>query len=348
MSAPEKGVSRQIKEENLTVQIAITYGYIVVWIGLSALVILLNKYVLAYSGFPFPIALTLSHMAFCASLAFVLIKLGISDTAHMDSAMYIRSVLPIAALFAGTLWMGNAAYMYISVAFIQMIKALMPAAVYTSGIVFGTEKYSLSYALNMVVVTIGVAAASYGELNFNLIGVLFQGGSILTESTRLVLIQILLQQQGIKLNPITTLYYVAPACFMFLLLPFAFLELPTFLDPKAIWEFDPYLLLLSAASAFALNMAVFLLIGRSSALTMNIAGVIKDWLLIMLSVLMFGSPVSVLQLLGYGVAFGGVCWYNYLKYQAMNVSTKSASDKEREPLLNQSDVGGKMVGNARP
>ncbi len=38
----------------------------------------------------------------------------------------------------------------------------------------------------------------------------------------------------------------------------------------------------------ALNMAVFLLIGRSSALTMNVAGVIKDWLLILLSVILFG------------------------------------------------------------
>ena len=37
-----------------------------------------------------------------------------------------------------------------------------------------------------------------------------------------------------------------------------------------------------------MNMAVFLLIGRSSALTMNVAGVLKDWLLIMLSVVMFG------------------------------------------------------------
>ena len=37
----------------------------------------------------------------------------------------------------------------------------------------------------------------------------------------------------------------------------------------------------------ALNMAVFLLIGRTSALTMNIAGVVKDWLLIGLSVLIF-------------------------------------------------------------
>jgi hypothetical protein len=41
-------------------------------------------------------------------------------------------------------------------------------------------------------------------------------------------------------------------------------------------------------AAAALNMAVFLLIGKTSALTMNVAGVVKDWLLILLSVLMYG------------------------------------------------------------
>jgi hypothetical protein len=35
------------------------------------------------------------------------------------------------------------------------------------------------------------------------------------------------------------------------------------------------LLLGSASIAFALNMAVFLLIGKTSALTMNVAGVVK-------------------------------------------------------------------------
>lgn len=47
-----------------------------------------------------------------------------------------------------------------------------------------------------------------------------------------------------------------------------------------------------------LNMAVFLLIGKTSALTMNIAGVVKDWMLIGLSVWMFNSAVSGLNLLG--------------------------------------------------
>ncbi len=37
----------------------------------------------------------------------------------------------------------------------------------------------------------------------------------------------------------------------------------------------------------ALNMSVFLLIGKTSALTMNVAGVIKDWILIGLSVLLY-------------------------------------------------------------
>ncbi len=57
---------------------------------------------------------------------------------------------------------------------------------------------------NMVVVTLGVAIASYGELNFHVLGVMLQLLSVCTESTRLTLVQILLQRRGLSLNPITT------------------------------------------------------------------------------------------------------------------------------------------------
>lgn len=85
-------------------------------------------------------------------------------------------------------------------------------------------------------------------------------------------------------------------------------------------------------SLAALNMSVFLLIGRSSALTMNIAGVLKDWLLIMLSMVMFKAPVTSLQFFGYGIAFAGVCWYNYQKIQAMKPAS-GPKPEERQPLL---------------
>eukprot|EP00955_Chlamydomonas_euryale_P033435 347715-Chlamydomonas_euryale.AAC.1 len=156
--------------------------------------------------------------------------------------------------------------------------------------------------------------------------------------------QILLQQRGIKLNPITTLYYIAPACFGFLLIPFSFIEAPRLFGFSPV-DFEVTVnvpvLLASAASAFCLNMAVFLLIGKSSALTMNVAGVIKDWLLILLSVMMYASPVSGLQLGGYALAFGGVCWYNYLKYKSMQAkaadSGKLSSD-EKAPLMEQKEM----------
>ena len=105
-----------------------------------------------------------------------------------------------------------------------MLKALMPVAVFSVGCVFGTDRFNWPTFLNMMLVTVGVAIASFGELNFNLTGVLFQLSSILSESVRLVLVQILLQSRGLKLNPITTLYYVAPCCFGFLLVPFFSIE----------------------------------------------------------------------------------------------------------------------------
>lgn len=43
-------------------------------------------------------------------------------------------------------------------------------------------------------------------------------------------------------------------------------------------------------------------------LPQNIAGVVKDWMLIGLSVWMFKSAVSGLNLFGYFIAFLAVCW----------------------------------------
>ena len=109
---------------------------------------------------------------------------------------------------------------------LQMLKALMPVSVFTVGCAFGMETYNPKTLVNMIVVTIGVIIASYGEINFVVIGVLLQLASVATESTRLMLIQILLQRRGLSLNPVTTMYYIAPASFLFLSVPFAIVSLP--------------------------------------------------------------------------------------------------------------------------
>jgi hypothetical protein len=166
-----------------------------------------------------------------------------------------------------------------------------------------------------------------------LTGVLFQLGSICTESNRIVLVQILLQSKGVKLNPITSMYYILPTCFAFLLVPWLAIEYPRLAagEGDRVWldANGCFVFLSNAAAAFTLNCSVFLLIGKSSALTMNIAGVVKDWLLIYLSWVIFAGPITPLNLFGYSIAFCAVCWYNYVKLRAMNVEN---AKKEGEAL----------------
>jgi hypothetical protein len=274
------------------------------------------------------------HMLFCSTIAFVLVRSGRVPTIEMDLQTYISAIVPIGACYSVTLWIGNAAYLYLSVSFIQMLKALMPVSVFTVGCLIGNEKFAMPTFINMLLIALGVAIASYGEINFNTFGVMLQLGSIATESVRLVLVQLLLQSRGLKLNPITTLYYVSPCCFMFLLVPFFGLEwLKIINDPDVV--VNPFYMISNAMVAFCLNMAVFLLIGKTSALTMNVAGVVKDWMLIGISVWVFHSDVSPVNLGGYLIAFIAVCWYNYTKLQdaKQKASLKALEDEERTPLV---------------
>jgi len=315
------------------------------WIALSAAVILYNKWILAVHGFAFPISLTAGHMAASTLVAAALVKSGAVASPTIPRATYWRAVAPIGALFAGTLWLGNAAYLHLSVSFIQMLKALMPVAVYGVGCAAGLQAPSRGVAANMGAITAGVALASAGELAFSSTGVALQLASVCTEACRLTLVQLLLQRRGLHLNPVTTLYHVAPASLAALAGPWAALEAgPLMAGIKAgTVPLNPAILLSNAAAAVALNLAVFLLIGRTSALTMNVAGVLKDWLLIGLSATLFGAPVSALNLGGYSVAFFGVLWYNASKLRAMAATAAAAASAEKGAVTSAAAPGGKGV-----
>jgi hypothetical protein len=103
---------------------------------------------------------------------------------------YVTYVLPIGALFSIVLWLGNECYLYLSVSYIQMLKAAMPVAVFLTGVMMGTSKYTHKTAVNMLVVAGGVALASYGELDFVAVGVVLQVIAIVCECIRITLVQV--------------------------------------------------------------------------------------------------------------------------------------------------------------
>ncbi|XVE54416.1 hypothetical protein DITRI_Ditri03aG0079400 [Diplodiscus trichospermus] len=301
-------------------KIVLSYTYVAIWIFLSFTVIVYNKYILDRKmyNWPYPISLTLIHMGFCSSIAVLLVRTFhvVDLPSSMSPSLYLSSVVPIGALYALSLWLSNSAYIYLSVSFIQMLKALMPVAVYSIGVLFSKESFKASTMANMLTISLGVAIAAYGEAKFNAWGVFLQLGAVAFEATRLVLIQILLTSKGIKLNPITSLYYVAPCCFIFLLIPWVIVELPS-LKENSSFHFDYFIFGTNSFCAFALNLAVFLLVGKTSALTMNVGGVVKDWLLIAFSWSVIKDLVTPVNLFGYGVAFLGVAYYNHSKLRGL-------------------------------
>lgn len=54
--------------------------------------------------------------------------------------IHIQNVVPVGICQALTLALGNAAYLYLTVSFIQMLKAFTPVVVLAIGIIFKIEK----------------------------------------------------------------------------------------------------------------------------------------------------------------------------------------------------------------
>ncbi|KAL9672923.1 hypothetical protein QQ045_029176 [Rhodiola kirilowii] len=327
-------------------KILISYAYVTIWIFLSFTVIVYNKYILDPKMFnwPFPISLTMIHMAFCSTLAFLLVRVfKFVEPVSMSSDLYFKSVVPIGLLYSFSLWFSNSAYIYLSVSFIQMLKALMPVAVYSIGVLFNKEGFKSNTMANMLAISFGVGIAAYGEAKFNTWGVILQLGAVAFEATRLVMIQILLTSKGISLNPITSLYYVAPCCLVFLFVPWIVVEVPR-LRESSSFHMDFVVFGTNSLCAFALNLAVFLLVGKTSALTMNVAGVVKDWLLIAFSWSVIKDTVTPINLFGYFLAFLGVAYYNHVKLQALKAkeAQKKAvqADEEEGKLLEERDGEG--------
>jgi drug/metabolite transporter (DMT)-like permease len=213
-------------------------------------------------------------------------------------------VMPVAFFFSISLVLSNKAYIYLSVSYIQMLKACTPVAVLIMSFLLGLEKPSYLEVYIVSLICIGVAMTSVGETYFSMIGFTFQALGILAESARLVLTNLLMKQ--LKLDPLSSLYYTAPVCFAFILpfcLYFESADLPY--DRIFSSEFGG-ILLLNGFVAFMLNVAVVMLIGNTSALILTLAGIIKDLMLVFLSVALFASPVTPLQYGGYFIALVGL------------------------------------------
>lgn len=169
-----------------------------------------------------------------------------------------------------------------------------------------------------MIICIGVAMTSVGELYFSWVGFTFQALGIVAESTRLVLTNILMR--SLKLDPLSSLYYIAPCCALLIGIACVYFESSSLPWDRILTQEFMGILVVNGMVAFTLNVAVVLLIANTSALVLTLAGVIKDILLVGLSVTVFGSPVTLLQYIGYGIALFGLNLHKEFKKSPEKIS----------------------------
>ncbi|KAI5849154.1 triose-phosphate transporter family-domain-containing protein [Tricharina praecox] len=288
--------------------------YVGFWITLSSATILFNKWILSTCEFAFPIFLTTWHLVFATAATQLLARTtDLLDGRHrvkMTGRIYLRAIMPIGLFFSLSLICSNKAYIYLSVAFIQMLKATTPVAVLVASWALSLSTPSLRTLGNVALIVVGVIIASWGEIALDATGVIYQVLGICFEATRLVMVQRLLSANEYKMDPLVSLYYFAPVCALINGAFFLVLE-----AGQISWVNDVMgkvglpMLTLNACVAFALNVSVVFLIGRTSSLVLTLCGVLKDILLVVLSILIWQTEVTLLQFIGYSIALAGLVWY---------------------------------------
>lgn len=307
----------------------------------------------------FPILLTTYHLSLASILTQFMARwtkvLNGRHKIKMNRHVYMRAIVPIGVTFSLSLICNNLAYLYLSVAFIQMLKATTPVAVLLSGWLLGVSRADVKVLFNVSIIAFGVLLASIGEIDFVLVGVLFQLSGIIFEALRLSLVQKILSAEY-KMDALLSIYYYAPICALLNFMVALVFEVPrvSVADFANVGLFN---FVVNGTFAFLLNVAAVSLvslhpdsacgslfssrfapyiyiyivisypffklltpfpsqIGKTSAVVLTLCGVLKDIILVVASMIIWNTQVTLLQAFGYTIALSGIVYFK-LGYKAV-------------------------------
>lgn len=184
---------------------------------------------------------------------------------------------------------------------------------------------------------VGVGLACYGDIYFTPLGFLLTLlGAFLAALKTVVTNRI--QTSGLKLSPLELLYRMSPLALAQTLLYAYFTgelsRLETFAAAGNLGRREVAVLLVNGAIAFGLNVVSFAANRKTGALTMTVAGNVKQILTIVLSVVFWGLKVTRLNMAGIAVTLAGGAWYAVVELDVKKKKEKVEGKRELavEPL----------------
>tara|TARA_B110000208_G_C11731889_1_gene416725 strand:- start:253 stop:1368 length:1116 start_codon:yes stop_codon:yes gene_type:complete len=298
---------------------------------------------------PLPITIAAVGMATTAGIARLALYVKPSLLPPKKNALqpplsFWRVRMPVGLASAGSLAFGNMAYLYLSISFVQMLKALTPVIVMGFTVAWGLRRLTPRLVLAVLAMATGVclSAMAEGNIKANATGVAVMLLSEVAEALRCVLTENLLkgkqtQQQHASagLGVFGTMCAIVPATALCLALCALLLEGRLLAGSLRNWRAASSVLALlpmvvgSAALSAVVNFSVFAAINASSSLFVKLLSPLRNVALIAYGVVVYGETLSNLSLFGYAIAISSFALYSSVgaaeTHQAMGMTTTSAS-----------------------
>ncbi|ONK68281.1 uncharacterized protein A4U43_C05F9610 [Asparagus officinalis] len=316
-----------------------TLFFILVWYTFSTLLTLYNKTLLGdhLGKFPLPLMMNTVHFGMQAVLsnAIVCFQSRCCESSRgptMTWKDYFMRVVPTALGTALDINLSNASLVFISVTFATMCKSASPIFLLVFAFAFRLESPSIKLLGIILVISVGVLLTVTKETQFEFWGFLFVMLAAVMSGFRWCMTQILLQKESYGLrNPITLMSYVTPvmavttAIGSLVLDPWHNLSENKYFDSSTHIIWSCLLMLLGGALAFFMVLTEYILVSATSAITVMVAGTVKEAVTILVAVFYFHDQFTLLKGAGLFTIMVGVGLFNWYKYQKLNKGHQSGN-----------------------
>jgi hypothetical protein len=190
---------------------------------------------------------------------------GIVTVSPVPLAVRLRYILPCGVCFSMSIYLGNYCYLFLSVSVVQICKAFAPVVMMLSMVVCGMEKLDMAITLAMGLITLGtILTVTGGTIVVQWLGLASLGLSMVADTTKLILTQIMMKDQGLRLDVYESMYYLSPVSAVFVVVLIYFIELDQILESLPAIQ-DNYLpILASGILGIIVNVAGLLIIAGAT------------------------------------------------------------------------------------
>ncbi|XP_053309370.1 solute carrier family 35 member C2 isoform X2 [Spea bombifrons] len=305
-------------------KILLTVGLVAFYYSFSIGITFYNKWLL--KRFHLPLFMTLVHllMIFLLSALSRELMACYSGRARVTLTWsdYLKKVAPTALATALDIGLSNWSFLYITVSLYTMTKSSAVLFILFFSLLFKLEEPRPGLILVVLLISGGLFMFTFKSTQFDTRGFLLVLAASCLGGVRWTLTQIIMQKAELGLqNPIDTMYHLQPVMFLSLFPLFVGIEGLHVSTSEQLFRYhdvNRLLVLLSALCAggllaFGLGYSEFLLVSRTSSLTLSIAGIFKELCILLLATQLLGDEMSLLNWLGFAVCVLGIGLHIALK-----------------------------------